>query len=397
MKKRNLLICLILAAALCLAMGTASSFAETYTADKAPEVKLGETFKIDLAESQESQAETQDVYAFKFIPEKTGSYKFSFDSTFDAVNRSEDEQALLTFGVTSDPNSEELDGPFVMCMSTKGMTEEELKEAEEGMDFMRALGITFDDPTFTADLKKGKTYYMLAALAGADSYTSNVTITEHTHDYNEVKQPATYTRQDGMDVFESGGWYVECKDEQCYYHEDKASYPAVNTIELSSESLAYNGKARKPSVTITDMEGNKLRKGKDYTVEYKNNTEIGKAKVVIKFKGGYEGKYTSTFKIVPTKAKITKAAKAGSGKVKVTWNKAKYTSKIDGYQIRYSTTKTFEHYKTVTVKGAKNTSKVISKLKAGKRYYFKVRAYKLVGSKKFCSDWSGWRSTKVRK
>ena len=399
MRKGNIIICLILTLALCLTMGSASAFAATYTMEKAPEVKLGDTVKIELDKVKESQAESKDIYAFKFTPEETGSYMLSFDTTFDAVSKSEEDPAMLMFILTANPESEEADedGGHSICMSTKGMSEEELDQNDEGMKLMKIMGITLDDPSFTAELNKGKTYYLVSVLNGADSYTSNVTITSHKHDLETVEVPAKYVKEDGFDMFYSGGNYTECKADKCNYYKDNASYDSVSTIELSKEVLSYNGKARKPKVTITDTEDKKLKNGKDYTVEYKNNTEVGKAKVVITFKGHYAGKYTKTFKIVPAKTTMKSVASTKAKTAKVTWKKSKYASAIDGYQIRYSTDKKFNTSKKVTVKSAKKTSTVIKKLKAGKKYYFQVRTYKEVGSKKYYSDWSGWKSVKVKK
>ena len=53
--------------------------------------------------------------------------------------------------------------------------------------------------------------------------------------------------------------------------------------------------------------------------------------------------------------------------------------------------------KTITVKGNANVSKKISKLKTGKKYYVKVRAYKsLTGYKTVYGNWSAVRSVVVK-
>lgn len=58
--------------------------------------------------------------------------------------------------------------------------------------------------------------------------------------------------------------------------------------------------------------------------------------------------------------------------IKVTWKK----QKADGYQVHYATAKSFKSYRTKTVSKS-TTSTTIKKLKKGKTYYVKVRAYKL--------------------
>lgn len=62
----------------------------------------------------------------------------------------------------------------------------------------------------------------------------------------------------------------------------------------------YDGTAKEPELTIK-VSGQTLTKETDYTVEYKNNTEIGVARAVITGKGDYAGTKTITFKIVASK------------------------------------------------------------------------------------------------
>lgn len=78
-------------------------------------------------------------------------------------------------------------------------------------------------------------------------------------------------------------------------------------ITLSKTSYQYTGKSITPSVTV--KYGTKiLVKDTDYTVSYKNNTNIGTATVIIEGKGNFTGTVNKTFTITGielTKAKIT--------------------------------------------------------------------------------------------
>ena len=88
------------------------------------------------------------------------------------------------------------------------------------------------------------------------------------------------------------------------------------------------------------------------------------------------------------------SAKAGKKSIKVTWKKVKG---IKGYQIQYSTNKKFKKgNKTITVKSAKSTSATIKKLKSKKKYYVRMRTYKVVNGKKVYSAWSKAKSVKVK-
>ena len=78
----------------------------------------------------------------------------------------------------------------------------------------------------------------------------------------------------------------------------KSSRTAINeaSVGLSQKSYVYDGKEKKPDVSVI-LSGLTLKEGRDYTVEYENNTKIGKATVTVTGMGNYEGKATATFLI----------------------------------------------------------------------------------------------------
>lgn len=90
------------------------------------------------------------------------------------------------------------------------------------------------------------------------------------------------------------------------------------------EDQFYTGQAIEPSLTIT-YAGSSLKVNEDYTVSYKNNTEIGTATVTIQGKGNYTGVISETFQITVRKNaeytvgnykyKITNAKTDGKGTV----------------------------------------------------------------------------------
>ena len=94
-----------------------------------------------------------------------------------------------------------------------------------------------------------------------------------------------------------------------------------------------------------------------------------------------------------TVKKQTVKVKAGKKKLTVTWKKDK---NVSGYQIKIATKKNFKGAKTYTVKSYKTYKKVIKKLKANKKYFVKVRAYKTVGKSKVYGAYSAVRSCKVK-
>ena len=167
-------------------------------------------------------------------------------------------------------------------------------------------------------------------------------------------------------------------------------------IELDYTSTAYNGSDKEPGVSIQDASGNDLTEDVDYTLDYYNNLTVGKATVIVSGKGKYAGVIAGArFTIKPKTVTVKSVKKASSRKLNVVW--ASHKTQTTGFQVRYATTKKFKSgtYKTVTLTSKSATSKALTKLKAGKTYYVKVRAYKTVDGKKIYSSWSKVKSAKA--
>lgn len=167
-------------------------------------------------------------------------------------------------------------------------------------------------------------------------------------------------------------------------------------IELDYTSTAYNGSDKEPGVAIQDASGNDLTEDVDYTLDYYNNLTVGKATVIVSGKGKYAGVIAGVkFTIKPKTVTVKAVKKASSRKLNIVW--ASHKTQTTGFQVRYATTKKFKSgtYKTVTLTSKSATSKALTKLKAGKTYYVKVRAYKTVDGKKIYSSWSKVKSAKA--
>ena len=96
--------------------------------------------------------------------------------------------------------------------------------------------------------------------------------------------------------------------------------------------------------------------------------------------------------IAPKKAVLKKVKATGKKKVKII---VKNTSeKINGYEVILSTKKNFKKAKKVTTK---ENAVTVKKLKAGKKYFVKVRAFKKVGNKKIYGKYSTVKKVIVKK
>ena len=223
------------------------------------------------------------------------------------------------------------------------------------------------------------------SICGAVKDTTSIPKTAHTYKNKKVTKRATTSK--------NGTFTAVCS--VCGAEQTEVIY-AAKTIKLSKTSMTYNGKKQKPSVTITDAAGKRLKNGTDYKVTYPKKTQnVGKYTVTVTLKGNYTGTVKKTFTILPKNTAISKLT-ASKNTVTVKWKKQ--TKQTAGYEIQYSTSSKFTKKTTKTVKAAKNsmTSKKITKLKAKKKYYVRIRTYQTVKvGKKSTKIYASWSKAKT--
>ena len=101
-------------------------------------------------------------------------------------------------------------------------------------------------------------------------------------------------------------------------------------------------------------------------------------------------KATCQVSIAPKPTKIKSVKKSGKNGIKITWNKV---SGISNYQI-YMSTKSKSGFKKIATISAKKTSYTKTKLKKGKKYYFKIRTAKKVSGTYYYSSYTAVKSIK---
>lgn len=92
----------------------------------------------------------------------------------------------------------------------------------------------------------------------------------------------------------------------------------------------------------------------------------------------------------PARVKKLKVKNKKKKSVTLSWKKVVGAK---GYWLQYATNKKFKKKKSKFVKKTKYT---VKKLKRKKKYYFRVRAYKLDGKKKVYGKWSGVKKVKIK-
>ena len=255
--------------------------------------------------------------------------------------------------------------------------------------------------------------------------------TPHEHDYTGVKETvkkATCTSMGEIhihcadplcDSYETeeipklqhqyGGWTVTkkatysakgTKQRTCKLckNVEKASVPALTRTSISKAKVTcpaakvYTGKAIAP-VPAVKIGSKTLKKGTDFSLSYKNNKNVGVATIIVTGKGAYKDTIKKTFKINPKGTTISKLTR-GTKQLTVTWKKQ--AAQTTGYQIQYSSRSDFKTQKIVQVSNPKTVSKKISNLAKKRKYYVRIRTYKMVGNKKYYSSWSAKKTVTTK-
>ena len=175
------------------------------------------------------------------------------------------------------------------------------------------------------------------------------------------------------------------------YNKVKISWKAVSGA-TGYEVYQYNAKTKKYSkiaaVKGTSYTKSGLTTGTNYTFKVRAyTTKSGKT--------AYSG-YSKAVSGKPILSKVTgvKANNHAKKTVKVTWKK---TSGASGYKV-YRAAKKKGKYKLIkTISKNKTVKYTNKKLKKGKKYYYKVRAYKKAGKKTVYGSYSSIVSVKVKK
>lgn len=146
-------------------------------------------------------------------------------------------------------------------------------------------------------------------------------------------------------------------------------------------------------------------------VIYKSNNNnvvtVGKTNGVVTIKGvgltsititspatnGYKAAVkTIAINVIPNKINLNSLS-SKSQKMMISWTKDK---SVNGYEILYSTDKTFRHYGYVMVKGNSITYRVVGNFGKGRTNYVKVRSYKTVNGKTIYGVYSNVGGVKIK-
>ncbi|MBR4241006.1 MAG: leucine-rich repeat domain-containing protein, partial [Eubacterium sp.] len=150
------------------------------------------------------------------------------------------------------------------------------------------------------------------------------------HKYTTVTTPATL-KANGKSV-------VQCKI--CGKVQKKTIIYYPKSFKLSVYDYTYNGKTKKPTVSVTDANGKTIPSSK-YKVTYASGRkDVGKYNVYVTFTDKkYTGEKRTFFLINPKGTSLVTLSNPSKSKIKVKWKTQ--TTKTTGYHIQFATDKKF--------------------------------------------------------
>ena len=175
--------------------------------------------------------------------------------------------------------------------------------------------------------------------------------------------------------------------------------PIPTEITVTNRTLTQSKKKTNLTVGIV-TDGKITLKSSNSKIVKISGTQVipvapGKATVTITVAKGE--KYTAatkkiTITVIPVGTSVRSLKSKSKKTAVVTW---KTVNSISGYQISYSQKSNMKKAKTITVKSSAKTA-TLKKLVSKKKYYVRIRTYKVVKGKKYYSNWSTIKSVKVK-
>ena len=98
------------------------------------------------------------------------------------------------------------------------------------------------------------------------------------------------------------------------------------------------------------------------------------------------------------KAAVKRAAGKRKKTITVTWKKLSKSKKkkVSGIEVQYAQDSKFRNNAVIKKAGKSKTSMTLKKLKSKKKYWVRIRTYKIKGGIKYVSRWSRARAVRVK-
>ncbi len=234
-----------------------------------------------------------------------------------------------------------------------------------------------------------------------DSKGATIPSTEYTVSGNSVKNVGTYTAK--VTFNSTSKKYTGTMTKTYVVNPPTTGITSISTgtskpvVKWSKKTAGVTGYELEYATNSSFKSAKKVKITKDTTTSKAISMSAGK-KYYVRIRT-YSGSLVSAwssakYTYTPSTTSV-KSVKAGSKKVTVKWTKK--STYVTGYEIQYSTSSSFKSPKTVKISKNKTTSKTISKLKAKKKYYVRIRTYYKKSGKTYTSAWSSKKYATTKK
>lgn len=316
-----------------------------------------------------------------------------------------------------------------------GMIQTGSYEAGVPKDFLEAErpGYTFEGWYTSEDFKdESRVYYIDAEMtgdyvlyakwSGGESDTSQdetvSTPTTYTIHYElnggtNAQNPTSYTAGQGTGLsnpsktgYVFDGWYQDASCSGTKVEAISANTTGNITLYAKWIQTVINLKQAtvklQPGKTVNNVSG---IQGSAGTVTYaSSNSKVAQVSADGVVKGISAGQASITVsvngvstsfvvKVAPKKVTGLKVKKKSSTSAKITWKKV---SGASGYEVSVKQGANGKYKVAKTLKGQKKVTYTKTKLKRGKTYYIRIRAYKTIGGEKVYGDYTSAKKYKVK-
>ncbi|MCD7737206.1 MAG: leucine-rich repeat protein [Lachnospiraceae bacterium] len=285
--------------------------------------------------------------------------------------------------------------------------------------YTKASGGSLVTDTTTVDITGDQTLYACWVEDGPDSYVvtfdangGSVSTESKTVTYGSAYGTLPTPRRSG---YKFSGWYTKASGGSKGTKSTTVSKTSAHTL------YAHWTKLKSQKITVSSSFTKTYKKGGTFNLNASAEGELtyessntgvvtvssggkvtmkgyGTAKITITAAAsGVYKKATKTIKvkISPVKMTLSSVKSPSSGQVAIQWEK---DAKASGYQVQISTSKKFSSASSEsdTIGNNKTTKLTKKKLTSGKKYYVRIRAYKIASSgKKIYGAWSAVKSITV--
>lgn len=365
-KKITKIFSIVLAVIMAFSATTVTALASSYnTVQTAESIGIGTTntiFKYGYSDGTYKSYVSLNEKYFSFTPSTTGYYEFSATGYEKATYKEGKTPEVIIFVKDSD-------GKNIKSATTNEYT----------LETKAACQLTAGHVYY---INLYDALYNLASYANTDygyaEQTIALTIAPHSHTLKTTEY-SSYN-------------YIECL--YCDYTDRDYNIASLKSVKLSQKTFTYNGKVQTPVVIAYNSEGDRISNTAYITSISGNKKSIGKYTVTVSFGSAYNYKTVKlSYYIAPKGTSVSKLSTKKNG-FTVKWKKQKKNT--SGYVVKYSTNSKMKNSKVVYVSGNGKTSKSISGLKKGKKYYVQVATYKTVKGSKIVSKYSKVKNVKAK-